>query len=356
MAGAELRGTDHPVCPRCGTFAGDGVWCGGCGLNLKQQGELPTADSYAARVREQRWLAAQAEQAEVDRTEQASALEERRAAEAEHRAREQREQARARAEESASKRAERPRGRRRKLWVGLASVLVLLLGGGGAAFALLQARGSGDAAPQEAGRVAPPEKGTAAAPPAPTPPQCSRRAAQRELERRELLGDGFSGVSRVICRDFTDDGVEDAAFTRKSLGSAGTLGWGVLVAERGGEWSLPLLRGSSGGVGLKGDGKDLLRSEPIADEADPDYVAGAGAIIEVYRYRNARFRRVKSYQQPGEAFPAGFYEDPEEGAEESTTVEPDAGTEPDRSKPADPCADVEYNQSTPDYDCGYFPE
>jgi hypothetical protein len=47
----------HSVCPRCGAAVGDGVWCEGCGLNLRQQTELPTADAYTGKVRERRWLA-----------------------------------------------------------------------------------------------------------------------------------------------------------------------------------------------------------------------------------------------------------------------------------------------------------
>lgn len=47
------------VCPRCGAAADDNVFCSGCGLNLRLQGELPTAEAFAARQREQAWLAEQ---------------------------------------------------------------------------------------------------------------------------------------------------------------------------------------------------------------------------------------------------------------------------------------------------------
>jgi hypothetical protein len=82
------------------------------------------------------------------------------------------------------------------------------------------------------------------------PPDCSRATAQRELERRNLLGEGFFGISRLICRDFTGDGAKDAAFTRASTGSSGTLGWGVLVAKAGG-WDLPLVEQGDAQVGLR---------------------------------------------------------------------------------------------------------
>ena len=46
------------VCPRCGTPVTASRWCGGCGLNLHQQDELPTVGAYEASVREREWLAA----------------------------------------------------------------------------------------------------------------------------------------------------------------------------------------------------------------------------------------------------------------------------------------------------------
>jgi len=60
----ELPSGTHRVCPRCGTAAAESVWCESCGLNLKQQDELPTADAYAAKKREERWLHQQTERAQ----------------------------------------------------------------------------------------------------------------------------------------------------------------------------------------------------------------------------------------------------------------------------------------------------
>jgi hypothetical protein len=56
MASGDLPSGSQKVCPRCGTDAGDSVWCSSCGLNLKRMDELPTADAYAARARERRWM------------------------------------------------------------------------------------------------------------------------------------------------------------------------------------------------------------------------------------------------------------------------------------------------------------
>lgn len=47
------------VCPRCGQPASDQSFCGGCGLNLAQQAELPSAEEYDARLREEQWLRTQ---------------------------------------------------------------------------------------------------------------------------------------------------------------------------------------------------------------------------------------------------------------------------------------------------------
>ena len=72
----DLPAGSQPVCTRCGrAVSDDAVWCEGCGLNLKQQEELPSADAYSARVREERWLEEQTtkekeeQQAKSDRLE-----------------------------------------------------------------------------------------------------------------------------------------------------------------------------------------------------------------------------------------------------------------------------------------------
>jgi hypothetical protein len=56
MTSTDLPVSDNKVCPRCGAAATDNRWCSGCGLNLGALPELPTADAYAARLREMRWL------------------------------------------------------------------------------------------------------------------------------------------------------------------------------------------------------------------------------------------------------------------------------------------------------------
>lgn len=109
----ELPSGTHLVCPRCGATAGDSRWCAACGLNLSQQGKLPTADAYAAGIRERRWLAEQ----ETQRRDRLMAEDwERRLAEERRRTAEERErvwleQQRQRDEEERRRRAEAERQR-----------------------------------------------------------------------------------------------------------------------------------------------------------------------------------------------------------------------------------------------------
>ena len=147
-SGALPSGT-HAVCPRCGTAAGGNRWCAECGLNLAQQGELPTAEAYAAKIREQRWLEEQEQErraAETDARAAATERAERAAAEVKRRRLEEEEQKRAEAvaarrERTATRRARRERRKTRlKRPAVIASTVVV---GAGAAGAILLAATSG---------------------------------------------------------------------------------------------------------------------------------------------------------------------------------------------------------------------
>lgn len=64
MSGSPVGNTnDDPsgrVCPRCGIEpSSDETFCAGCGLNLRQQSDLPTRAAFQAQEREQRWLSEQ---------------------------------------------------------------------------------------------------------------------------------------------------------------------------------------------------------------------------------------------------------------------------------------------------------
>jgi hypothetical protein len=314
----ELPAGSHHVCPRCGTRAREGVWCEGCGLNLPKQGELPTADAYSARVREQRWLEARAEE-ERDRR-RAEAEEHARVAE--ERAHEQGErilvekaqrhaEAGRRREEKRERRESRiaarraPGARRRRRFAFLSAGILVALGAGAAIFALTREQ---DTAHTKSATARESSADRAAAR-RDLPPECRKRNAERELRARDQLDPKlFSGVGHLICRDFTRDGVDDMAFTRASTGTQGSNGWGVFIAEDG-DWTLPLMREDAPTVGIKATGRSILRSVPIRLPNDANCCPSGGADVQVFRYFGGEFRMVREYTV-SDSSPEGFYEKP----------------------------------------------
>lgn len=138
----DLPAGDHPVCPRCGVPApGETTFCPGCGLNLRLQDGLLSADEYAARERERAWLK-QKERARAEADEKATReLASARASEAERARAEAAErealnrQPAARTEGGEVAQPQRPFGKRRSTWIA-GAVLVVLAAGGVAAMAL----------------------------------------------------------------------------------------------------------------------------------------------------------------------------------------------------------------------------
>jgi hypothetical protein len=123
---------------------------------------------------------------------------------------------------------------------------------------------------------------------------CSHGAATRQLSQRDLLPQrsNFSGAGQVICHDFTGDGLKDLAFVRNVDGSAGSIGWGILVQRAEGGWKLATFR-PQGSVMLARSGDDLGRAEETYRPGDPHCCPSGNVIVERYRYdRHARdFRR-----------------------------------------------------------------
>jgi hypothetical protein len=142
-------------------------------------------------------------------------------------------------------------------------------------------------------------------PPTRAAPPCNKRAARQELATHGLLDAGFVGVDRLICRDFTGDGRRDMAFTRAVTGSAGTIGWGIFIADKR-RWRLALVREDETQVGIKADGRELLRSRPIHRPGDANCCPTGGATIEAYRFEGGRFAKVGESHDPNPHGP-GFY-------------------------------------------------
>lgn len=315
-----MNPADDNVCPRCGTPAGEGVWCSDCGLNLKQQDELPTRKAYEAQERERRWLAEQesaeherrkAEQAErrqrdKEQWEQRESERERVAAAATARRQEKKEsKQREKAERREARQA--PEAKRKRRWrFGLAALILLLAAGGGmAALLLTRDDDSGQADRQPASGA----KSPAAQSPPPPAPSCTKRQAERELRQLGKLDrESFQGVGRLICEDLTGDGVKDMAFTRSSTGSAGIVGWGAFVADDG-EWKLEFIREDDVKVGIKAEGGQILRSVPVSLPDDPNCCPSGGAVITRYRYVAGAFFLKVAERHVEDEDPPGFYEE-----------------------------------------------
>lgn len=209
----DLPSGSHWVCPRCGTPTSEAIWCSECGLNLRQQSELPTADAFAARIREERWLAVKETERRAEheaRQREAAAAREEERAEAEQRRVAERERKQAQKQARAS-RASRSK-RSKSVVIGVA--LLLLATGGVIAYVL---EGDGEAGPASAGPerpVSPAGQGGSAE--ASESGTCETttidgvRVARAEgfddcetaadLASQTVLADGFLQTDEVLCR------------------------------------------------------------------------------------------------------------------------------------------------------------
>lgn len=144
---ADLPSGSQRVCPRCGAPSGEGTWCAGCGLNLRQLQELPSADAYSARVREEEWLAFQEAQQRTEREARerqvASASDQRRAEADQRRAAARQQAAAVKQQRHDSGQAS---GNRAKVALLTTAVVLLLAGGGAIAYGLLSSDGFSEGA------------------------------------------------------------------------------------------------------------------------------------------------------------------------------------------------------------------
>ncbi len=105
-------------------------------------------------------------------------------------------------------------------------------------------------------------------------------------------------VDEVICFDFTRDGRTDLAATVASGGSAGDIGWFVLVRAKSG-WRQALARGPSYKVGLFRVGRDLADSQPVYRSKDPNCCPTGGFDHSRWRWNGHRFVLVRSWHTGG---------------------------------------------------------
>jgi hypothetical protein len=124
------------------------------------------------------------------------------------------------------------------------------------------------------------------------------KAAIRSTHVKMNLGGGVTKVEpgsagKVICFDFTRDGMTDMAVTIASGGTAGDIAFVVFRATPAG-WAVAL---KSGGykLGLWRVGGDLVTSQPIYNKNDANCCPTGGFDHSRYHWNGAKFVIVRSY-------------------------------------------------------------
>lgn len=336
---SQLPSGEHPVCPRCGAPAGEGLWCESCGLNLKQR-DLPSADAYAAGIREQQWQTAERDKrrAVTDKARaEAGALREtqrrQRALKTETLRRERRER-------RAVLRARLARPMKVAGLVALGLLVSLLALGAVWHFTGWDAPALGVSpvrddesdthAAVSSDAPASTEQSADSSTPATDAPACSPDAALAELNRRGYLdgplGSAAVGAGQVACVDLNGDGLDDMALTRRTAGSGGDVGWGVFVATSTGSWDLAFFHEQPAHVAIKAADEAVLRLAPRYLPGDANCCPTGGFEIEKYADVNGEVRVVNTGLRPGTTPPAGFYDQPDSSATltlcDSVTVTP----------------------------------
>jgi hypothetical protein len=132
---------------------------------------------------------------------------------------------------------------------------------------------------------------------------CSRavaNAAIRQVKPRiPSLANGTMVVTpamsdELICFDFTHDGRTDLAVTVASGGTAGDIGWFVLV-RAGAGWRLAHAQNGYK-IGLFRIGRDLVDSQPIYRKNDPNCCPTGGFRHTRWHWNGQRFVFVRGWR------------------------------------------------------------
>ncbi len=134
---------------------------------------------------------------------------------------------------------------------------------------------------------------------------CSRAAAEAAIRRAKphvpSLERGATPIlvapddaDELICFDFTRDGRTDLAATVASGGTAGDVGWFVLVRTVSG-WRQAFSRGPLYKLGLFRVGSDLVDSQPVYRGSDPNCCPTGGFDHTRWRWSGGRFVLTRSW-------------------------------------------------------------
>jgi hypothetical protein len=143
----------------------------------------------------------------------------------------------------------------------------------------------------------------AVAAPAPAAPAAcgvttARQAISATNLRMKLGGNTTTRVApasadRVICHDFTRDGLRDIAVTLASGGTAGDIGFAVFRSTAGG-WQVALARNGYK-LGLFRVGNDLVSSQPVYKKKDPNCCPTGGFDHQRFHWNGTRFVVVRNW-------------------------------------------------------------
>ena len=130
---------------------------------------------------------------------------------------------------------------------------------------------------------------------------CSLAAAKAAIAATKVPVPGLSPstpvsprqADGVICFDFTRDGRTDMAVTIFSGGTAGDIAFVVFRAKPAG-WRVALARGGYK-LGLVRVGGDLVATQPVYHENDPNCCPTGGFDHERWHWNGSRFGVVRSW-------------------------------------------------------------
>ena len=105
----------------------------------------------------------------------------------------------------------------------------------------------------------------------------------------------YEGVSVLLCHDFTRDGRVDMAFTFASGGTAGDVAW-VVFRRAGAGWKLALSRLSGYKIALRRAGADIVETQPIYLENDPNCCPTGGYAHTRWSWNGRRFAAVRAWR------------------------------------------------------------
>jgi hypothetical protein len=100
-------------------------------------------------------------------------------------------------------------------------------------------------------------------------------------------------ADELICFDFTRDGRTDLAVSVASGGTAGDVGWFVLVRTQTG-WRLAIGRAGYK-LGIFRVGGDLVDSQPVYRKHDPNCCPTGGFDHERWHWNGTRFVRTRAW-------------------------------------------------------------